>query len=186
MLVSGWSSICWTHYQAFHHFSITNPIVREATKFTLGACRCKIDRCKIDRLWLNGWLNFISQKRLQIVWLASHYPSLDLQWLHQAEQHDVPICLKQDSWSQILVLIPPVAGACCAAAGTKYALIQAVELVALFSSLVKLSSSYPPEQKTKTIDVTVLLLSACHQSSVCLLHNSNYYHVMATQKQCSN
>lgn len=43
-------------------------------------------------------------------------------------QADTPVCLQQDSWAQVLVLIPPVARAAGAAARTQNALVQAIQL----------------------------------------------------------
>ena len=39
-----------------------------------------------------------------------------------------PVRLQQDSWAQVLVLVPPVGGARGGAAGAEDALVQAVQL----------------------------------------------------------
>lgn len=54
-----------------------------------------------------------------------------------------PVCLQQDSGTQVLVLIPPVAGAACAAASTQDAFVEPIKFAAIFLGHGKLLARNP-------------------------------------------
>ena len=57
-----------------------------------------------------------------------------------------PVSLKQDCWPKVFVLIPPVAGAGCAAASAQDALIQPIQLVPVRLALRKFSTANSGQQ----------------------------------------